>query len=378
MKIGVRKPNYKSRIKARTTGRIKREVRSSVNPLYGKKGMGYIKDPERAVKNKIYHTTTVRVPDGIPSAGTGSRKTDSRTTPVSDQQEKPSKAGRTWGIILLILGFLFIGALPYLSFFEIIVGIVLLVNYHKSMKQVVADTDWTPAPTLEEKKTAASPTTWKIVGETNSCDDDIAAIPMYPICLGVAGSLKRRSLSDMPEYKNRYKLLKGDRREFVALDVETSGLEPQICRICQLSAIKYQEQDGKLQPVEKFDSYINPHVKITEQASSVNGLTNEMLADKPTISQVYDSFMEFVGKDPIIGYNVAFDLKFLWCSGFDLVTDRRVYDIYGLARRTPIDTENYKLETVASYYRLCGNNHNSLVDCYLTEKVMEHLLEEQA
>lgn len=40
MKFGVRKPSLKKTIKARTTGKIKRKVKSSVNPLYGKKGMG--------------------------------------------------------------------------------------------------------------------------------------------------------------------------------------------------------------------------------------------------------------------------------------------------------------------------------------------------
>lgn len=59
MKIGIRTPSIKRFIKARTTGRVKRSIKRTVNPLYGKKGMGYIKDPERAIKNKIYHKTTI-------------------------------------------------------------------------------------------------------------------------------------------------------------------------------------------------------------------------------------------------------------------------------------------------------------------------------
>ena len=39
MKYGVRKPNLKKSIKARTTGKVKRQVKKAVNPLYGKKGM---------------------------------------------------------------------------------------------------------------------------------------------------------------------------------------------------------------------------------------------------------------------------------------------------------------------------------------------------
>ena len=59
MKIGFRKPSLKKTLKARTTGAIKRKAKGAVNPLYGKKGMGFIKDPERSVKNKIYKKTTI-------------------------------------------------------------------------------------------------------------------------------------------------------------------------------------------------------------------------------------------------------------------------------------------------------------------------------
>lgn len=59
MKFGFRTPSLKKTLKARTTGAIKRKAKSAVNPLYGKKGMGFIKDPERSVKNKIYKKTTI-------------------------------------------------------------------------------------------------------------------------------------------------------------------------------------------------------------------------------------------------------------------------------------------------------------------------------
>lgn len=47
MKFGFRKPSLKKTIKARTTGAIKRKAKGAVNPLYGKKGMGFIKDPRK-------------------------------------------------------------------------------------------------------------------------------------------------------------------------------------------------------------------------------------------------------------------------------------------------------------------------------------------
>ncbi len=58
MKIGLKKPSKKKTIKAPTTGNLKRSIKRSVNPLYGKKGMGFVKSPTKSVKNSIYHKTT--------------------------------------------------------------------------------------------------------------------------------------------------------------------------------------------------------------------------------------------------------------------------------------------------------------------------------
>lgn len=58
MKIGLKKPSIKKSLRARTTGKIKRSIKNSVNPLYGKKGIGFIKSPTKSAKNSIYHKTT--------------------------------------------------------------------------------------------------------------------------------------------------------------------------------------------------------------------------------------------------------------------------------------------------------------------------------
>jgi len=59
MKFGIRTPSITRSIRARTTGAVKRTIMRSVNPLYGKKGVGLIRDPERAVYNKVYSKTSI-------------------------------------------------------------------------------------------------------------------------------------------------------------------------------------------------------------------------------------------------------------------------------------------------------------------------------
>ena len=58
MKFGMRKPSLSRSIKAKTTGKLKRTVKKAVIPGYGKKGSGWIKDPEKAAYNKVYKKTS--------------------------------------------------------------------------------------------------------------------------------------------------------------------------------------------------------------------------------------------------------------------------------------------------------------------------------
>lgn len=63
VKVGFRKPSIKKSIKARTTGKYKRRFKKAINPLYGKKGMGFIKNPRKSIRNKIYRKTTIGLSD---------------------------------------------------------------------------------------------------------------------------------------------------------------------------------------------------------------------------------------------------------------------------------------------------------------------------
>jgi len=63
MKIGLRKPSLKKSIKARTTGRAKRAIKRKVIPGYGRKGMGWLRDPKRSAYNAVYRRTSVGLGD---------------------------------------------------------------------------------------------------------------------------------------------------------------------------------------------------------------------------------------------------------------------------------------------------------------------------
>ena len=63
IKVGFRKPSLKKSIRARTTGKYKRRIKKAIIPFYGRKGVGFIKNPRRSIRNSIYHRTTFGLSD---------------------------------------------------------------------------------------------------------------------------------------------------------------------------------------------------------------------------------------------------------------------------------------------------------------------------
>lgn len=58
MKVGIRKPSYKKSFSAKTKGRATRSIKKLTSPGYGKKGIGAIKNPKKALYNYTYNRTT--------------------------------------------------------------------------------------------------------------------------------------------------------------------------------------------------------------------------------------------------------------------------------------------------------------------------------
>ncbi|MGV9079342.1 hypothetical protein [Lactococcus lactis] len=58
MKFGMRKPSITKSLKARTTTKYKRKVKKALIPGYGKKGIGWVKNPKKAAYNKVYKKTS--------------------------------------------------------------------------------------------------------------------------------------------------------------------------------------------------------------------------------------------------------------------------------------------------------------------------------
>ncbi|HEX4922663.1 MAG TPA: 3'-5' exonuclease [Bdellovibrionales bacterium] len=94
---------------------------------------------------------------------------------------------------------------------------------------------------------------------------------------------------------------------FIAFDLETTGFLPGVDNIVEIGAVRFVNG----QPDSLFATLINPKRSMPEAASRVNGITDDMLAGKPTIEEVLPKFAEFCGDDFLVAHNAPFDVSFL-------------------------------------------------------------------
>ena len=95
----------------------------------------------------------------------------------------------------------------------------------------------------------------------------------------------------------------------IVLDTETTGLDPfSGHRVVEIGCI---ELINHVRTGNYFHSYLNPERDMPREAEAVHGLSGEFLKDKPRFAEVAGSFLEFIGNDPLVIHNAAFDMKFL-------------------------------------------------------------------
>lgn len=131
-------------------------------------------------------------------------------------------------------------------------------------------------------------------------------------------------------------------KDFIAIDVETTGLKTGYNDIIELSAIKFEN----FKPISIFSTLLSPRKPVSEEITKITGITNDMLVGKPKFSEVFESFISFVGDLPLVMHNASFDLKFLYVSGWELDFEKRkIYDTLELSRKYVKDFHDEKLDS---------------------------------
>lgn len=96
--------------------------------------------------------------------------------------------------------------------------------------------------------------------------------------------------------------------DYTAIDLETTGLTPEVDRIIELGAVRVR--NGK--PVATYSQLVDPGIPIPPQVRRITGITDSDVQGKPTIDKALPEFIDFIGSDPLVGHNIIrFDSEFL-------------------------------------------------------------------
>jgi len=98
-----------------------------------------------------------------------------------------------------------------------------------------------------------------------------------------------------------------DTAAFIAFDTETTGLDPASGRIVEIGAVKFDRRGV----IARYNVLINPEMPMPEEAGKVNGITDEMLKDKPLIADVFPDFFDFIGTGVLVAHNAPFDINYV-------------------------------------------------------------------
>ncbi len=104
------------------------------------------------------------------------------------------------------------------------------------------------------------------------------------------------------------------KRTYVALDLETTGLDPSDDRITEIGAVRFDEEGHEL---GVFDQLIDPGRPIPAFTEKLTGITNEDVKGAPAFGEIANDLAAFVGESAVVGQNVRFDLAFLAEAGLE-------------------------------------------------------------
>jgi len=94
---------------------------------------------------------------------------------------------------------------------------------------------------------------------------------------------------------------------YVAVDLETTGLNPKTDKIMEIGAIKVV--DGQV--AEEFHTMVHPRRQLEEEIVELTGIGDEMLRDAPGIEEIIGQVVAFCEGFPLVGHRIMFDYSFL-------------------------------------------------------------------
>ncbi|MBN1523525.1 MAG: 3'-5' exonuclease [Spirochaetales bacterium] len=149
---------------------------------------------------------------------------------------------------------------------------------------------------------------------------------------------------------------------YTAFDFETTGLDYKTDRITEIGAVKFTVNGI----IEEYSCLINPQYPVSEEATRVTGITNEMLVGKPLIAEIIPNLFDFFGNTILLAHHAPFDVSFLKQACFAAsapVPMNMVLDSRLIAKKIYPNQPGYSLERLLALLGIPSpRNHRALDD----------------
>ena len=160
--------------------------------------------------------------------------------------------------------------------------------------------------------------------------------------------------------------------EFVAFDLETTGLSAKNDSIIEIGAVLMKGG----QELDRFQTFVDPGTKLQKHITDLTGITDAMLDGAPSIEEVLPKFIEFVGDRVLVAHNADFDTGFVRaaCEKLGYKYNFTSVDTLVLAQNLMPELNKHKLDIVANALSLPEfNHHRAADDSVICGLIMEKL-----
>ena len=158
---------------------------------------------------------------------------------------------------------------------------------------------------------------------------------------------------------------------YVVLDVETTGLNPDSDKIIEIGMIKVI--GGMIS--DEYETLVYPGRKLDPKITEITGLTNSDLQSGKAYSTMATEVASFIGDLPIVAHNSKFDAGFVSnaFAGIGLDTTVRHIDTIKIAKKAHPELGKYKLEYLIKELNLSDSEqtHRAMDDARCTLRLYE-------